>query len=286
MFLVTGATGNIGSAIVSELLATGKSVRVFTRDPAKVAHWGEQVDVAAGEFANPESLRRASKGIEAVFLMNGGLAISELSPLLDAIMVESRPRIVFLSSLLASEPGRFQIGRAHIEEEDAIRASGLPAYFIRPGGFMSNTYQWAGSIKAQGVVYNAMATGRSTSIAPEDVAAVATKILVSPDGLDPDALHPILELTGEELLTVPEQVEILSRALGKTIQCVEVSVDAAVDGMIRNGLRPHLASAVAESLTAIRDGQGEQRTDTVKRIIGRSPMTFEAWATKHQSQFL
>ena len=55
--------------------------------------------------------------------------------------------------------------------------------------------------------------------------------------------------------------------------------------MIRNGLPAQFATAVAESLTAVRDGRGEQRTDTVKRIIGRSPMKFEAWAMRHQSQF-
>ncbi|PWT72617.1 MAG: hypothetical protein C5B46_06500 [Proteobacteria bacterium] len=280
MFLITGATGNVGSQIVDQLLAVGKSVRVFTRDPAKVSHWENRIEVAPGDFANPESLRRASAGVEAIFLMNGGLAIGALSQLLAAIMAEGRPRIVFLSSLLASEPGRFQIGRAHIEEEDAIRTSGLSAHFLRPGGFMSNAYQWAGSIKAQGVVYNAMGTGKSASIAPEDVAAVAAKILTSPDGLD-----PILELTGAELLTVPDQVEILSHALSKTIQCIDVPVEAAIEGMIGNGMPARFASAVAESLKAIRDGQGEQRTDTVERIIGRSPTTFEVWAGKHRSQF-
>ena len=64
-------------------------------------------------------------------------------------------------------------------------------------------------VKAQGAVYNAMGAGRSAPIAPEDVAAVAAKILTSPDGLG-----QVLVLTGDELLTVPEQVEILSRALG------------------------------------------------------------------------
>ena len=238
MYLIIGATGNVGSPLVGQLLAGGKSVRVFTRDPAKVSHWGNQVEIAVGDFANLESLRRAAAGVEAIFLMNGGLTIGALPRLLNAIAAKGRPRIVFLSSFLAAEPGRFQIGRAHSEQEEAIRASGLPAHFIRPGGFMSNSYQWTGTIKAQGAVYNAMGAGRSAPIAPEDVAAVAAKILTSPDGLG-----QVLVLTGDELLTVPEQVEILSRALGKPIQCIEVPVEAAVQGMIRDGVPAQLAGA-------------------------------------------
>jgi uncharacterized protein YbjT (DUF2867 family) len=280
MFLVTGATGNVGSELVDELLATGKHVRVFTRDRNKAAHWGNRIEVAIGTFDDPESFRRAAAGTEAVFLMNGGLSIRNLPQLLTAITAGNRPRIVFLSSLLANDPDRFQIGRVHIEQEDAIRASGLPAQFIRPGGFMSNSLQWAGSIKSQALVYNAMGSGKSAPIAAEDIAAVAAKILLSPDGLG-----EILELTGDELLTVPEQVEIVSRVLEKPIQCIDVSNQAAIDGMILHGLSPHLAGAVAESLNAVREGDGEQRTDTVKRVLGRVPMTFAAWAEKHRSRF-
>jgi uncharacterized protein YbjT (DUF2867 family) len=280
MFLITGATGNVGSELVDQVLANGNSVRVFTRDRAKVAHWKNQIEVAIGTFDAPESFRRAAAGIEAVFLMNGGLAIGNLSQLLTPLKTEDQPHIVFLSSSLANDPNRFQIGRKHLEQEETIRASGLAAHFIRPGGFMSNTFQWAGSIKTQGLVYNAMGTGKSASIAPEDIAEVAAKILITPDGFG-----EVLELTGDELLTVPEQVEILAHVLGKRIQCVDVSIETFIDGMIRNGLSPQLAAAVGESLTAIRDGQGGHRTDTAQRILGRRPTTFAAWAQKHQSRF-
>ena len=55
--------------------------------------------------------------------------------------------------------------------------------------------------------------------------------------------------------------------------------------MIRDGVPAQLAGAIAESLSVIRDGEGEQRTDTVEHVLGRRPTTFEAWATKHKSLF-
>ncbi len=279
MYLVTGATGNVGSELVDQLLASGQRVRVFVRDRRKVAHWGDRIEIAMGDFNDAQSFGRAIAGTEAAFLVNGGKDLKTFQQLIDVAQREPLPRIVFLSSLLASLPG-FQIGKMHQEKEDAIRQAGIRGHFLRAGGFMSNAREWAGSIKTDGVVYNPMGTGKSAPIAPEDIAAVASKILVSPDGTE-----EILELTGEELLSAPEQVEILSKALGKPIRCVDVPVEAAIEGMKRNGLPAQLATAVGESIAAVRDGRVEHQTNTVERITGRAPMSFAQWAKRHAGEF-
>ncbi|MDX6458008.1 MAG: hypothetical protein QOE55_1705, partial [Acidobacteriaceae bacterium] len=59
MYLVTGATGNVGREVVSQLLAQGQKVRVFSRDAAKVAQWGDRVEVAIGDFTHPETFAQA-----------------------------------------------------------------------------------------------------------------------------------------------------------------------------------------------------------------------------------
>ncbi|HEY3627610.1 MAG TPA: NAD(P)H-binding protein [Terracidiphilus sp.] len=279
MFLVTGATGNVGRELVEQLTASGERVRVFVRDPRKVAHWGNRVEVATGDFADADGFGRAAAGTGGAFLMNGAAEVADFPRLIEAAQKQKLPRIVFLSSLLASMP-EFQIGRVHEEKENAIRQSGIGAYFLRAGGFMSNTFQWAPSIRAQGVVYNPMGTGRSAPIAPEDIAAVAAKLLVSPDGAEHSPV-----LTGDELLSVPEQVETLAKVLGKSIRSVDVPAEAAIEGMQRNGLPAQLAQAVGESIAAVRDGRAEHLTNTVERITGRKPMSFAQWAEKHAGQF-
>ncbi len=279
MYLVTGATGNVGRELVNQLLASGERVRVFVRDPRKVAHWGDRVEVATGDFEDSKSFGRAVAGTEGAFLMNGAAEVGTFPRLIEAAHKEKVPRIVFLSSLFASLRGT-NIGRVHEEKENTIRQVGIPGHFLRAGGFMSNTRQWAPSIKAQGVVYNPMGTGKSAPIAPEDIAAVAARLLVSPNGAE-----ECPELTGEEMLSVPEQVEILARAIGKPIRSMDVPAEAAIEGMKRNGLPAQLAEAVGESIAAVRDGRAERLTHTVERITGRKPMTFAQWAEKHAMEF-
>jgi uncharacterized protein YbjT (DUF2867 family) len=279
MYLVTGATGNVGSEVVSQLLAKEQKVRVFTRDAAKVAHWGDQVEVAIGDFGEPDTFAQAAAGVEGIFLMNGGPGGEPFRQLIAAVKAHGNPRIVFLSTILASNP-EFVIGKAHRDKEDAIRESGLQGRFVRPGGFMSNSFQWIGTIKAEGAVYNSLGTGKSAPIAPADIAAVAVKALTVASLTD-----EVFELTGGELLSVPEQVSILADVLGKPIRCVDAPIETAIQGLIRAGVPEQLAAAVGQSFEAIRDGRGAIVKDTVERVAGSKPRTFQSWAQEHASRF-
>jgi dihydroflavonol-4-reductase len=57
--LVTGGTGFVGRAIVAELLAAGREVRVLARNPDHPALAGLAVEVAVGDLRDPGSLRRS-----------------------------------------------------------------------------------------------------------------------------------------------------------------------------------------------------------------------------------
>jgi uncharacterized protein YbjT (DUF2867 family) len=279
MYLVTGATGNVGSEVVARLLGDGEQVRVFVRDPAKAAHWGDRVQVATGGFDDPDTFARGAAGAASIFLMNMTTGVESFRRLFDAAKARGNPRIVFLSTILVTTPD-LQIGKLHKDKEDAIRECRLPATFLRPGAFMTNAYQWVGTIRAEGVAYNAMGAGKVAPIAAEDIAAVAAKALTTPSPPD-----EAFELTGGELLSVPEQVSVLSEVLGKPIRCVDVPTEAAVQGLIRAGLPAPLATAAGRSFEAVRDGRAADLRDTVERVTGRKPMTFEAWARKHASRF-
>src|SRR5262249_53298798 len=157
-----------------------------------------------------------------------------------------------------------------------IRESGLPAKFLRPGGFMSNAYQWIRSIQTEGVVYSALGDTRFPPIAPEDIAGVAVRAL-----LDPMLAGEVYEMTGGELVSVPEQVNILATVLGRPIRCVDIPIETAIQNLIRAGIPAQVAAAVGESYEAVRNGRVVAVKDTVEKLTGHKPMMFEAWARAH-----
>jgi uncharacterized protein YbjT (DUF2867 family) len=279
MYLITGATGNVGSSVAGSLIERGDKVRVLVRNPEKVEQWKGRVEVATGDLANSNTFRDALSGIDAVFLMNRGPDKESFQAFVDRAKTEGCQKIVFLSSLAANNP-ELSVGRMHKEKEDVIRASGLAGFFVRPGGFMSNAYQWIPSIKAESVVHNPMGAGQYAPVAPEDIAAVAVHVLTS-DG----STEEILEVTGGELLSVPRQVEILSRLLGSQIRCVDISPDSAVQQMVQSGLPKQVAEAVAESAMFVRKGAFADVKETVAKVTGRAPKTFERWASERRAMF-
>ena len=100
-YVITGATGEVGSRVVRLLLERGIRPRVLVRKEEKArVLFGDQVDVSVGDLASPDSIRAALQGAEGVFLVNVGPEIPERDKLAATLCKELRIRkIVKLSSL-------------------------------------------------------------------------------------------------------------------------------------------------------------------------------------------
>jgi uncharacterized protein YbjT (DUF2867 family) len=66
--LVTGATGNVGRQVVSQLLATDCRIRALTRNPDG-AGLPRPVEVVRGDLTDVAALDRCLDGVDVVFLV-------------------------------------------------------------------------------------------------------------------------------------------------------------------------------------------------------------------------
>lgn len=235
-FLVTGATGDVGSKVVKRLLERGEQPRVFVRDAAKAsAIFGDRVEMVTGDLAEGGSLRAALEGVDSVFLVNSGPEI----PRRDEAAAKAAKdagvkRLVKLSSMDV-EHG-FAIGAWHERGEAAIRATGIAFTFVRPTGFMSNLLAWARPIKGEGVVRSSTGGGRRTFIHSDDIAAVAVEAMTTAKYEEQS-----LPITGPEALTFAEVVARIATAIGKAVR-------------VRSDLRWGSGSAVCCSHWRLRSG--------------------------------
>ena len=279
MILLTGATGNIGKELLPLLMETGQPVRVLVRDERKVAHLDAGIERAVGDLDSPETLIPAMRKVDRIFLVT-------FETQQDINMIEAAKRagvqhIVKLSTLEATAH-KIKVGKWHYEREELLRASGLGWTFLRPGMFMSNTIEWwAESIKGQGsVFFPGGIKGKVAPIDPRDVAAVAACALTQP-GHSENAY----EMTGSELFTIGEMVQVISKVLGKPIQYMDIPPLAAKLFMLKTGMDKTLVNALMEMLGSLRKGEGAIVTDTAQQVTGRKPGTFEAWCRAHIEAF-
>jgi uncharacterized protein YbjT (DUF2867 family) len=178
-YLITGATGDIGSRVVERLLKRGERPRIFVRHLEKArARYGDRVDFAVGDLGDRGSLLAALEGVDALFLVNSG---PELASRDEAAAMVAKSAGVKNLVKLSSMDARQNVGTGawHARGECAIRASGITFTFVQPAGFMSNALEWASSISAKGVVRAPTGDGRIGFIHPDDIAAVATEALAT-----------------------------------------------------------------------------------------------------------
>jgi len=279
-YLITGATGDVGSKVVNHLLQRGNRPRVFVRNAQKAqALFGHRVDIFVGDLGEPASLRSALEGVDELFLVNSGPQI----PVLDELAAKAARaagvrHLVKLSSMDVQHG--LAIGAWHELGEAAIRASGISFTFVQPTGFMSNLLAWARSIKTEGIVRASTGEGRRAFIHSEDIAAVATAALTMPE-YDGDSLP----ITGPEALTFAEATAKIASVIGKELTFQPISDQEA--GRRYSAVSGSVAQTEAHvSLwRAIREGRLATVTDNVERILRRKPIPMDQWAIENAAAF-
>ncbi|HEY0815920.1 MAG TPA: NAD(P)H-binding protein [Pseudonocardia sp.] len=278
MILVTGATGNVGRELTAALAERGAQVRLLVRDPARAVGRAERV---VADLDDPSTLPAAFDGVDRLFLLTPGIGRTQTEHAMTAARAAGVRQIVQLSSSNVLGDPMPAMGRWHHDREELVRAWGNAATILRPGGFMTNALDWLPTIREGGYVLDPIGPGRFAPIDPADIAAVAA-VALTEDG------HQGREyvLTGEETLTVVEQVRILSTAIGRDLEVRPVaSPEEAVRSRFPHGAPPALADALVEGFTRMRADTTGLRTDTVRNLLGRAPRTFADWCTRNAHRF-
>lgn len=280
MILVTGATGTVGSEVLTALLPSQAGrVRALTRNPdAAFPHGVEKV---VGDLGRSD-LAVVLDGVQAVFLLTDGLHITDHDRRLAAAAAAANvQRIVKLSALSVGHGSTDPITTWHRAGEDAIRDSALGWTFLRPTAFMSNALNWAQTVVTHSVVHAPFASGRTAVVDPADIGAVAAACLTE-EGHD----QQIYELTGPEPLTPPDQVNILSRVLGRAVSYAEADPADVLRQMTSYGMPAELAHAVVELLRSSQEPFNSEPTPDIATVTGRPARSFAEWADTHRAAFL
>ncbi|WP_027006787.1 NAD(P)H-binding protein [Conexibacter woesei] len=280
MILIIGATGNVGSELITALLpAQAGQIRVLTRNPDAVFPEGTEKVVA--DLADSD-LAAALDGVDAVFSLTEGLNIAAHDRRLVAGAVRAGvERIVKLSVLAVGHGATDPITTLHRAGEEEIRDSGLRWTFLRPTGFMSNALNWAPMITADGVVHAPFANGRAAVVDPADIAAVAAACLTQ-DGHD----DRVYELAGPQPLSPADQVAILSKVLDRDLRYAEADPDDTLAQWISYGMPEQLAHAVIEQFRSTLEPFNSELTADITAVTNRPARSFTDWAHAHRTELL
>lgn len=271
--VVTGATGSVGRRVVDQLIAANQKVRAVTRNPTK-AGLPTGVDVVGADLAEPASLTAAFAGADRLYLFSYPETAVEVAECAQRAGVR---RIVTLSSVLAEyEP---EGALYHLAVERAVESVEVEWTHVRPGMFAVNLLDWAGSIRAEGVVREPYPGAAQTPVHESDVAAVAVAALLE-DG-HASKKYP---LSGPESLTKIEQAQAIGIGLGREVRFEEITPTQWRAAMGGAGMPEEVIGFLLD-LWAAASTDPEPVLSTVEDVAGRPARTLARWAADHAEEF-
>ena len=266
---VSGATGHLSRAVVSELLQRpgGHAVVAITRTTETVS---PPAQGRFGDYNRPESLAEAYSGLDRLLVITTvdpepGKRGAQIIAAIDAAVRAGVKHIVLMSAVgtrQEEEPAR---GASYWRGEQHLIAT-APAWTILRMNFYAEAFvQLAQAALKQGVL-TGLAENRAAFVARDDVAAAAAGILVG-DG------HPgaIYNATGPERLSGAESAAVISEITGRPLPFRVITEEQLRAGLTQAGLLAGAVNIVVGIQASFAAGAFDIVTGDVERLGGRPP---------------
>lgn len=274
MIIVTGANGQLGRAIVEQLLelVPAEQVGVSVQDPEKAQDLAQHgVRVRRGDYDDAASLAHAFEGASHVLVVSiprtGEQAVRLNRTAIDAAKAAGAQRILYTSHMGANPASLFPPMRTHAAIEAALQEAGVAFTALRNGYYAASGVMFLGNAAETGELV-APADGPVAWTAHTDLAR-ATAIALTKGGLD--GFTPAL--TGSEVLDLAGVAAIASEVTGRPIRRIVVSDEEFRARLVARGT-PEFAVAMQMGFyAASRQGEFATIDETLARLIGRPPMT-------------
>lgn len=282
--LVTGATGKTGSAVAAQLLEQGWPVRALVRAESNTSQRLQKLgaEVVVADPYDVEQLTQAMRGTTRAyylppfdpFMIQGATAFAVAA---QAAQLEG---IVQMSQWLSS-PAHPSLATRQIwlVEQLFSRLAGIAHTVINPGFFADNHLRLIGFAAHLGVYPNLNGDSRNAPPSNEDIARVATSILVNPGAHAGKTYRP----TGPALLAADDIVATLSHVLKRPVRRVDLPWWMFERAARIQGLSPFELSGIRHYIEDHRQGAfafGAPNEDVLE-VTGRAPESFETTTRRY-----
>ena len=281
--LVTGASGNVGSYVIKELLNKGENVVAAGTNPDRLKKlFGDEVEATTFDFTDKSTFKEALRGVNRVFLMRPPHLgkPEDLYPFIDAMKAEKVELVSFLS-LMGVERNMIP---PHHKIEKYIERVGLPYAHIRPGFFMQNVSGiHSVEIKEKNEIFIPAGKSKTSFIDVADIGLSIATLLHEPEKYKNTA-HTI---TGPESLDYYQIAEILSEVTGKKITYKKPGLLKYRSYYIKKrGLDKNYVNVTVALYFMTRMGTAKMVTDEFYQLTGRKPRTFHQFASENINCFV
>jgi uncharacterized protein YbjT (DUF2867 family) len=283
--VLTGASGNVSTAIIRELQGKGHRVIGVVRDKAKASHLEAlDVELRVGDLDRVRTIEMGIfEGADVAWILTppGPLAPIQSSNALWAARQAGVKHIVRMSAVGAAHDAPTINSRMHALSDSELALSGIPYTIVKPHFFMQNLMMGAQTVAEQGALYMALGNAKLPMIDSRDIGAAVAPILTNP------APHAgkVYTLTGPHAISLEQVAAALGEALAKPVKYVPVPVAAVVETIAKLGMDDFAQTALRDYFIAYSHGWQSEATPWVKQLSGKDPRGIGEFARDYASAF-
>jgi len=294
---VAGGTSNTSAAAIDHLLKSHPkvSVRAGVRDLKKAqqrfgsAH-AQRLSFVVHDVKNDNTLTgdkakdaNELKGVDALLIVppqSTGNRVGTVTAYADAAKAAGVKHIAIITTPAVASPN-LTLGKDLFKAEEVVRATGIPATYLRPVFFYENQFGNAGTIKPQSAFYYPVkANALFGQVSVADIGESAANALVEGPAKHGNKAY----LISGPSQTWDEVAATYSKVLGRKINFVSADDESAKKAMIAQGFPDFLAAGFVE-LFHFFESAGAQSPADLKALLGRDPETFEHWLSSRAAAF-
>lgn len=289
--LVTGASGQLGQAVIRHLLETygvaASDIFAASRDTSKLSALAAKgVETRKADFDDAASLAAAFAGIDTALLIStDALAVpgQRLTQHKAAVEAAVKAGVKHLAYTSMPNPDKSLVTFApdHLGTEQAIKASGVPYTIIRNAWYYDNYLHGMPHNLQSGQWFTAMADGKVSNISRDDCARAAAAALAKGK-----AENKTYTVTGPQSESADEIAAVVSQAAEKPLAVIKVSPADLQKGIESAGLPGFVAAMLASADANIAAGNFDLVTSDYETLTGEKPQTSEAFFEANKAKLL
>jgi NAD(P)H dehydrogenase (quinone) len=282
MILITAATGHLGTATIDFLLKKTPASRIaaLVRNEQKAAGLSAKgISLRKGDYFNAQSLEKAFQGIDTLVFISSGDIVSRVQQhqnVVNAAKAAGIKHIIYTSVVKATATLKFTAGIDHYHTEEMLKQSGIP-YTILRHTFYAEVLPWIfGGALQTGQWFYAAGNAKANFASRTDMAEAIANVAANPA---PHA-NKIYEITSGRSYSFGEIAGMLSKATGKHVVYIPISVEALKEGMKKAGVPEEhipMSVSIAESISA---GELDVTEDSLEKLLQRKPVDLKDYLPK------
>lgn len=272
--LVTGATGNLGSAVIDSLLKhmLPEHIHVFTREEeTKVEFADKRMTAFIGNYDDVESLEAAMAAVDTVLLISAGDSgdrMQQHKNVINAAKKMGVKNISYTSRALRDRSTlKNDLMQEHFLTEDLIKESGLNYTIFRNALYMDVVPLFVGEAKVfdTGILQPAGNGEVAYALREEQGEAMGNVLATEPFN------NKTYKFTGNQSHSFHSMATVLSELSGKEVAYTPVSVEKFQEIKAPYMPAPMLKKIIDFNID-IEQGQESEITGDLETKLGRKPI--------------